>query len=129
MSRSSPGCCCSPMSGALEGSLQKPQTGLHTEAGSLQNHREDTLLPPANEVCEGYVFTRVCPSTVGGEVPAAWGVCSQLCLLQGGICCWGDGGWGGVCSQGLIVTPNAAGGTHPTGMHSCFLYFLVKKDF
>ena len=26
-----------------------------------------TLLPPANEVCEGYVFTRVCLSTGGGS--------------------------------------------------------------
>ena len=29
------------------------------------------LLPPANEVCKGYVFTHVCLSTVGrGLVPA-----------------------------------------------------------
>ena len=27
-----------------------------------------TFLPPANEVCEGYVFTGVCLSTGGGRV-------------------------------------------------------------
>ena len=33
------------------------------------------LLPPANEVCEGYVFTGVCPSTGGG------GGCLPHCML------------------------------------------------
>ena len=28
------------------------------------------FLLPANEVCEGYVFTRVCLSTGGGRIPA-----------------------------------------------------------
>ena len=37
------------------------------------------FLPPANEVCEGYVFTRVCLSTVGGGIPAC------LAGLQGGV--------------------------------------------
>ena len=56
---------------------------------------KNSLLPPANEVCKGYVFTDVCLSTGGmrggGRV---WlgGVCAWL---------WGDGGpaWlpGGTC--------------------------------
>ena len=31
------------------------------------------LLPPANEVCEGYVFTDVCLSRGGGCLPLVWG--------------------------------------------------------
>ena len=58
------------------------------------------FLPPANEVCEGYVFTCVCLST--GGVPASGeGVCSG----------------GGVSASPMTAT--AAGGMHPTGMHSC----------
>ena len=30
----------------------------------------DKYLPPANEVCGGYVFTLVCLSTVGGWYPS-----------------------------------------------------------
>ena len=50
------------------------------------------LLPPANEVCEGYVFTGVCLST-GGE-----GACV---VAPGGACMVAPGG-GGVrgCSEG-----------------------------
>ena len=68
------------------------------------------LLPPANEVCEGYVFTCVCLSTGG---------CLPHCML-------------GIHPPGADTpaadTPPAvyagrygqqAGGTHPTGMHTC----------
>ena len=56
-------------------------------------------LPPANEVCEGYVFTNVCRVRRGG----------------------------GVCIQGVedprpldtMGYGQRAGGTHPTEMHSC----------
>ena len=47
-------------------------------------------------------------------------------LVLGGAWSRGGGAWsGGACSQGggLVETPptaTAAGGTHPTGMHSCF---------
>ena len=45
----------------------------------------------------------------GGCVPGLGGVCSgEVCLLPGGC---------------LVETPGtatAAGGTHPTGMHSCY---------
>ena len=57
------------------------------------------LLLSANEVCEGYVFTCVCLST-GGRV------------MHGR-------GRRGLCMAGEMAT--AAGGTHPTGMHSCLL--------
>ena len=50
---------------------------------------------PSNEVCEGYIFTSVCLSTGGG--------CLPQCMLG--------------------YTPRRygqqAGGTHPTGMHTC----------
>ena len=41
------------------------------------------FLPPANEVCEGYVFTGVCLSTAGGH---AW-------FYFGGACMVLFGGW------------------------------------
>ena len=89
------------------------------------------LLPPANEVCEGYVFTPVCQSFCswggGGGIPAC------LAGLQatpkgevegsgrGGVSRPTAGGGGGVSRPD---TPQqmatAAGGTYPTGMHPCF---------
>ena len=57
-----------------------------------------TFLPPANEVCEGYVFTGVCLST-GGH---AW----QGRAWQGGVCGRGGGhawqGEGGVYGGGCV---------------------------
>ena len=63
-------------------------------------------LPPANVVCEGYVFTPVCQS-----------FCSQGegCLLPGGVA-----SSRGVPGGDPPGTATAAGGTHPTGMHSCY---------
>ena len=126
-----------------------------------------TSLPPANEVCEGYVLTGVCLSTgracmvapgghawlLGGGMHGCSG--GHAWLLQGGVCgCSGGGGcmcgcsqgghawapvhgcsWGGVhgCWGGCVVAQGGAcvvfsmrygqwaGGTHPTGMHSCSL--------
>ena len=79
------------------------------------------------------------PACIAGDIPAclaAGGVLSQHalqegCLLPGGA--WSRGaalggvpGLGGACSQGVCSwwrppprTATAAGGTHPTGMHSC----------
>ena len=42
-----------------------------------------TLLPPTNEVCEGYVFTGVCLSTRGVVHGFIRGACM---VLFGGIC-------------------------------------------
>ena len=62
------------------------------------------LLPPANEVCEGYVFTGVCLSTGGGGL--AWLVggvhsCQGVVHGCGGGCVWLLGGMkvvgGGAC--------------------------------
>ena len=53
----------------------------------------DVFLPPANEVCEGYVFTRVCHSVHKGH---AWqGACMRECMAAGGGYAW----WG-VCVAG-----------------------------
>ena len=68
------------------------------------------LLPPANEVCEGYVFTPVCQSfcsqgaSVHGRGCAcmAGGVCGRGCAWQG-VCVHGRGcAWqgGGTCVAG-----------------------------
>ena len=58
------------------------------------------VLPPANEVCESYVFTPVCHSVHGG------GVSRQRPRVE---------------VRGSKAT--AAGGMHPTAMHSCSTYF------
>ena len=60
-----------------------------------QCHR---FLPPATKLGQGYVFT------------CLW-FCSRVgCLVQGGVCSRGE-------TPPVMAT--AAGGTHPTGMHSC----------
>ena len=128
------------------------------------------LLPPANEVCEGYVFTRVCQSFCsGGDVMVsqhalqmisqhALQVVSVHALQVSGVRVYpsmpcrfpgphprgklrglagrgvprptlGEGSPGphlvGVCIPACTeadphLTTTAVGGTHPTGMHSCF---------
>ena len=93
-----------------------------------------TLLPPANEVCGGHGFTGVCLSTGVGEGGVLvsvqggglrpGGLClegsDQGVLCPGGLCpemvSVGGGGGGGVLSWRPL---DRAGGTHPTGMHSC----------
>ena len=81
------------------------------------------LLPPANEVCEDYVFTRVCLST-GGDLCMAGGACvagvcacqvaghawQGACMARGmhgrgacmaGGCAWQEGhAWQGCAWQG-----------------------------
>ena len=102
------------------------------------------FLPPANVVCEGYVFTGVCLSTGGGGcypiMHCRWYPsipCSRsgrgiipACLAGFQAHTQGGGGkfrgiWPGVlCSGGggcgdPSVMATAGGGTHPTGLHSC----------
>ena len=55
-------------------------------------------------------------------------------LLPGGVVPGPAGGWSapggggqGVPSGDPPGTATGAGGTHPTGMHSCFSFFLVQK--
>ena len=88
---------------------------------------------PQTKFRKGNVFTGVCDSVHGG-----------VCLVLGGVwswegvwsvgCVWSRGclvPWGsgpvGCGSRGCLVeTPwmaTAAGGTHPTGMNSCFTFY------
>ena len=70
-------------------------TALQRRNNNFCNNRVSNLsrmlLPPANEVCEGYVFTRVCHSVHRGE---GWSGPGRGCLL------WGVPGPGGACSGG-----------------------------
>ena len=71
------------------------------------------LLSPANELCEGYVFTRVCPQGGGvpGQVPPRGSTPPGLVHPLGRYTPQGAVHAGRYGQQ--------AGGTHPTGMHSC----------
>ena len=66
------------------------------------------LLPPTNIVCEGYVFTGVCPQGKG-SAPLHAGTHPPgrhpPCAVHAGI-------------------RSTSGGTHPTGMHSCLFINL-----
>ena len=77
------------------------------------------LLPPANEVCEGYVFTGVCLSTGGeGECVVALGGC----VVAPGVHAWLL--WGGMrgCSLGVcVVAPGGHTWLLRGGMHGCSL--------
>ena len=67
---------------------------------------------------QGNIFTPVYQSVHTGVSQHALQVASQHALQQGGA--WSGGSAPGGC---LVETPTrtatAAGGTHPTGMHSC----------
>ena len=75
----------------------------------------EVLLPPTNEVCEGYFFTGVCQimgdgvlvSVQGGlclrGVSVQGGLCPRLGLCPGGSLSWGVFVWGSL-SRGVSVT-------------------------
>ena len=79
-------------------------------------------LAPANEVCEGCVSTGVCLST-GDGMHGKGRVWQEGMRGRGGGCAWQGGvhdtgahAWhGGMRGRGMAT---AAGGTHPTEMHS-----------
>ena len=95
----------------------------------------DLLLPPANVVCEGYVFTPVCDSVKGGGAwllqgrGHAWLLLGgHVWLLLGGACMVALGGhawvlWGGVCGCSWGACMVALGGACMVaprwGMHGC----------
>ena len=60
----------------------------------------DVITASKRSLGQGNMFTDVCLSTGGG---------------------WSRGAWSGVPGGDPPPTATAAGGTHPTGMHSCFV--------
>ena len=85
----------------------------------------ERLLPPANEVCEGYVFTGVCRFCPGGACVVALGGCVWLlwgaCMVApGGACMVALGGhvwllWGGH----VWLLQGGHAWLLPGGMHGC----------
>ena len=82
------------------------------------------FLPPANEVCEGYVFTGVCLST-WGSLSLSGGSLSQegLCLggpCPGGLCLrvsvQGVYVWGSLCTVGSVQECLCPGGSLSGGL-------------
>ena len=75
------------------------------------------FLPPATKLGQGYIFSQACVILfTGGGGVGAWsrgGVHGP-----GGVCMVRGGAWSPP------ETATAAGGTHPTGMHSCFSFFF-----
>ena len=61
------------------------------------DNSQKALLPPSNEVCEGYVFTRICHSVHGGGVSQhalQGGIPACLAGLRGGL--QAHTRWGGI---------------------------------
>ena len=73
------------------------------------------LLPPANEVWGKVICLQVCVCPQGGA-------CSRGVVLSRGLPGLGRPGPGG-CLVETPQTATAAGGTHPTGMHSCYYFY------
>ena len=75
---------------------------------------------------QGNIFTSVCHSFCpAGGIP--------VCNGQGGVCqhamgvsASGSRGWGYQADTPQTTTE--AGGTHPTGMHSCIFLFQLRQD-
>ena len=67
---------------------------------SAEKSHHWSFLPPANEVCEGYVFTLVCQSCC-----SQGGMCGRECVCgrghawQGACKGWGHAWQGGMCGQ------------------------------
>ena len=85
-------------------------------------HKNINYYRPQTKLREGNVFTPVCHSVQGGVYPsmqwAKWGCVTGVCN-QGGV---GPGG----CTT-PTPTGQQAGGTHPTGMLSCFIIYTEVK--
>ena len=98
-----------------------------------------SLLPPANEVCKGYVFTRVCHSVHRVGIRCRGGMWGRGACMAGGahgkghVCRGVHGGgvhaWWGACVADTTRYGQWAGGTHPTGMNSCCSHVLFVVLF
>ena len=123
---------CIVLSELLEQPKQLKECSPETVLGIFSDQ-----LPPANEVWGKVIFSEASVKNsvhrgVGGSLVR--GVPASRGLSGSGGACSGGGGWvwsggsgpGGVClvrggAGGDPRTATAAGGTHPTGMHSCSL--------
>ena len=86
-------------------------------------------LPPANVVCEGYIFTGVCDSVNRGGRAWFYLFGGHAWFYSGGVRGFIQGVYmvlfgGGACMVFSVFSDTMrsgqwAGGTHPTGMHSC----------
>ena len=75
-----------------------------------------TISPWKTKTNDDYWYTQKKFCRGGGCLLGEWGVsAARGCLLQGVCVC--------VCVETPPVTATAAGGTHPTGMHSCLEMF------
>ena len=93
------------------------------------------LLPPANEVCEGYIFTGVCLSTGGVSAPLHAGIHSLPCPPGPNTPLRSR--YSPEQTPTSEQTPLRAvhagrygqqeGGTHPTGMYSCVFRYFINK--
>ena len=90
-------------------------------SGRYTSYWNALLLLPAMKLGQGNIFTDICDSVNKGVPPP------EGCLLPGGACSGGCLLPGG-CLGGPPGTATAAGGTHPTGMHSCFKFFSVNEN-
>ena len=111
--------------------------GFSLEGANSQCGRANLLLPPANVVCEGYVFTGVCLST-GRGMRGCWGACMVACrgacVVAGGCawlregcmvargCAWlvgGMHGWWGACvvARGACVVARVGACVVARGEH------------
>ena len=103
----------------------------------------EEFLPPANEVWGKVILSQECVKNSihgGGLVPGPGGSATGSCLVRGslvlgGLLPGGVPGLRGVWSRGVSglggvpggdpPTATAAGGTHPTRMHSCIQYLCT----
>ena len=93
-----------PLPGADTPLPQKADFSIRSTSGRYASYWNAFLLPPANVVCEGYVFTPVCDSVNRGACMVAWG---GMHGCSGGV----RGCSGGAC----VVAPRGACMVAPGG--------------
>ena len=82
-------------------------SGVGQRSGQCASYWNVFLLPPTNEVCEGYVFTGVCLSTGGDGLCGCWG---DVCVVARGAC---------MVARGCAWLPE--------DMHGCWRVCVVAR--
>ena len=100
----------------------------------LPNGKLCSKLPHVETLSNPDNYSFLLPATKLGQVNIFTGVCDSVnrggCLLGGRVTTPGGVYSGGSAPRGVSAPPGtatAAGGTHPTGMHSCCDCFLLAK--